>query len=117
MPLQRAFDLASLPDADPAYSREALGVTKRFVEYHLEREIESGRRAIDPELIERFRKAPKPMYYQPQFLDKTWAEYKRSQDITNDNDVNPDDFIVCVWIGRAWMSSGLDRSFKVNRPR
>jgi DNA repair protein RecO (recombination protein O) len=34
-------DLASLPDADPRFSREALGVTKRFIEYHLERELES----------------------------------------------------------------------------
>ena len=36
-----AADLASLPEADPGFSREALGVTKRFVEYHLERELES----------------------------------------------------------------------------
>ncbi len=36
-----AADLAGLPAANPAFSREALGVTKRFVEYHLEREIES----------------------------------------------------------------------------
>ena len=36
-----AADLAALPEADPAFTREALGVTKRFVEYHLERELES----------------------------------------------------------------------------
>ena len=36
-----AAQLHRLPDADPAFSKEALGVTKRFMEYHLEREIES----------------------------------------------------------------------------
>lgn len=34
-------ELHRLPDADPSFSTEALGVTKRFMEYHLEREIES----------------------------------------------------------------------------
>lgn len=34
-------DLSNLPDADRSFSREALGVTKRFVEYHLERELGS----------------------------------------------------------------------------
>ena len=28
-------------------------------------------------LVERFRKMPKPMYYQPRFLDEKWAEYKK----------------------------------------
>jgi len=36
-----AADLTNLPAADRSFSREALGVTKRFVEYHLERELES----------------------------------------------------------------------------
>lgn len=34
-------DLSSLPDADPSMTREALGVTRRFVEYHLERRLDS----------------------------------------------------------------------------
>jgi DNA repair protein RecO (recombination protein O) len=34
-------DLTALPEADGAFTREALGVTKRFVEFHLERELES----------------------------------------------------------------------------
>jgi DNA repair protein RecO (recombination protein O) len=34
-------DLTALPEPDGAFTREALGVTKRFVEFHLEREIES----------------------------------------------------------------------------
>ncbi len=36
-----AADLHLLPTADRSMSREALGVTKRFVEYHLERQIDS----------------------------------------------------------------------------
>jgi hypothetical protein len=45
-------------------------------------------------LVERFRKAPKPMYYQPEFLDSKWAEYKRLQGISRDEDVDPDGFAV-----------------------
>jgi hypothetical protein len=45
-------------------------------------------------LVERFRKNPKPMYYQPRFLDEKWAEYKTLNKINNDDDVNPDGFAV-----------------------
>ncbi len=38
--LSRA-DLAALPEADPRFSGEARGVARRFVEYHLERRLES----------------------------------------------------------------------------
>jgi DNA repair protein RecO (recombination protein O) len=34
-------DLSALPEADPAMTGEALGVTRRFVEYHLERRLDS----------------------------------------------------------------------------
>ncbi len=43
-------------------------------------------------LVERFRKNPKPMYYQPQFLEKKWAEYKTLNNIKNDSEVDPDGF-------------------------
>jgi len=36
-----AADLADLPAADPALSGEAMGVTRRFLEYHLDRRLES----------------------------------------------------------------------------
>lgn len=36
-----AADFAALPDADTALTGEARGVTRRFLEYHLERRIES----------------------------------------------------------------------------
>ena len=45
-------------------------------------------------LVERFRKHPKPMYYQPQFLETKWAEYKALNEIENDDDVDPDGFAV-----------------------
>src|SRR5262245_3070315 len=46
------------------------------------------------ELIERFRYQPKPMYYQPGFLKRKWAEYKAVTSISADDDVDPDDFLV-----------------------
>lgn len=45
-------------------------------------------------LVERFRKYPKPMYYQPAFLDAKWAEYKDENKIRNDDDVDPNGFAV-----------------------
>jgi hypothetical protein len=45
-------------------------------------------------LVQRFRKQPKPMYYQPAFLDAKWVEYKDANKIKNDDDVDPDGFAV-----------------------
>ena len=45
-------------------------------------------------LVNRFRNHPKPMYYQPEFLDKKWAEFKALNKIRNDDDVDPDGFAV-----------------------
>ena len=45
-------------------------------------------------LVERFRLNPKPMYYQPAFLDAKWAEYKQLNKIARDDDVDPDGFAV-----------------------
>jgi len=41
------------------------------------------------ELIRRFRKNPKPMYYPPQFLIEKWAEYKLIHGIHDDANVDP----------------------------
>jgi hypothetical protein len=43
-------------------------------------------------LVERFRKQPKPMYYQPRFLDEKWAEYKKTHAIGEDCEVDPNGF-------------------------
>ena len=45
-------------------------------------------------LIERFRKAPKPMYYQPAFLRRIWEEYMAGRGLTDEREVDPDDFTV-----------------------
>jgi DNA repair protein RecO (recombination protein O) len=34
-------DLAALPEADPSLSSDAMGVTRRFVEYHIDKRLES----------------------------------------------------------------------------
>jgi hypothetical protein len=45
-------------------------------------------------LVERFRKHPKPMYYNPAFLEVKWAEYKTIRGVSDDAVVDPDDFAV-----------------------
>ncbi len=45
-------------------------------------------------LVERFRAHPKPMYYQPAFLEAKWAEFKARHHIAADDDVDPDAFAV-----------------------
>ncbi len=44
------------------------------------------------ELIRRFDRAPKPMCYQPEFLDAAWAEYLNENKCV-EGDVDPDDFV------------------------
>ena len=44
------------------------------------------------ELIKRFDRAPKPMYYQPKFLAEKWAQYLAVNKV-EEAAVNPDDFI------------------------
>lgn len=45
-------------------------------------------------LVDRFRGMPKPMYYQPEFLEQTWTSFKQQHGIASDDDVDPDEFIV-----------------------
>ncbi len=45
-------------------------------------------------LVERFRRQPKPMYYNPAFLDEKWNEYKTLRGIAQDHTVDPADFAV-----------------------
>lgn len=44
------------------------------------------------ELVRRFRKSPKPMYYRPQFLIEKWAEFKALNGVKDDAAVDPDAF-------------------------
>jgi shikimate kinase len=43
-------------------------------------------------LVDRFRKHPKPMYYQSAFLDEIWAKYKALNGVTDESTVIPNDF-------------------------
>ncbi|WP_111732759.1 ATPase [Roseovarius amoyensis] len=51
-----------------------------------------GTEAHTAELIRRFDRAPKPMCYQPEFLQQAWADYLRENNCKEDK-VDPDDFI------------------------
>ncbi|MFW8592996.1 ATPase [Cribrihabitans neustonicus] len=51
-----------------------------------------GDEAHTEELIRRFDRAPKPMSYQPAFLDRVWQEYL-AQNRLDEGEVDPDAFI------------------------
>ena len=51
-----------------------------------------GSEAHTAELIRRFDRAPKPMYYQPEFLHDAWAEYQRETGHAPDR-IDPDAFV------------------------
>jgi len=51
-----------------------------------------GTEAHTDALVSRFDRAPKPMYYRPDFLDRTWAEYRAATGAAEDS-VDPDGFV------------------------
>ncbi len=51
-----------------------------------------GSDAHTAELIRRFDRAPKPMYYQPAFLKDIWREYLNTNKVSED-EVDPDAFV------------------------
>ena len=51
-----------------------------------------GSQAHTAELVRRFDRAPKPMYYQPDFLRAAWAEYLAENALAEDQ-VDPDAFV------------------------
>ncbi|MFV0411411.1 MAG: ATPase [Paracoccus sp. (in: a-proteobacteria)] len=51
-----------------------------------------GSDAHTAEQVRRFDHAPKPMYYQPEFLDRAWIAYRMEKGLREDQ-VDPDDFI------------------------
>jgi hypothetical protein len=63
------------------------------------------------ELIRRFAASPKPMYYQPLFLTRKWAEFKKLNKITDDNKVDPDKF--GAWGFEALLHDRLPRYQKL----
>ena len=63
------------------------------------------------ELVRRFANSPKPMYYQPGFLTKKWAEYKKLNAITDDARVDPNKF--GAWGFEALLHDRLPRYQKL----
>ena len=55
-----------------------------------------GDEAHTSELIRRFDKAPKPMSYQPQFLDRMWRQFLKQHELT-ESQVDPDTFIRWIY--------------------
>jgi len=53
-----------------------------------------GTAAHAEELVARFKRHPKPMYYDPALLLRLWDGYKTARAITDDDTVDPDDFAV-----------------------
>lgn len=51
-----------------------------------------GSEAHTSELIRRFDRAPKPMYYQPAFLKAAWADYQRETGLA-EGQIDPDAFV------------------------
>ena len=51
-----------------------------------------GSEAHTAELVRRFDRAPKPMYYQPLFLHAAWEEYRASHSVTEET-CDPDHFV------------------------
>lgn len=51
-----------------------------------------GTHADAADLVGRFKRDPKPMYYRPALLEQKWAEFKQQNGIPRDEDVDPDAF-------------------------
>ena len=52
-----------------------------------------GSRKHKEQLIKRFKKDPKPIYYNEDFLNKKWSNFKDEFKVSNSN-VDPDKFIL-----------------------
>lgn len=59
------------------------------------------------ELVRRFKKSPKPMYYPPAFLQQKWDEYKKLNDYGSDDEVDPKGF--AIWGFAALVENRLPR--------
>jgi hypothetical protein len=70
-----------------------------------------GTEADAAELIRRFKHSPKPMYYQPPFLTRKWAEFKKLNKVTDDAKVDPDKF--GAWGFEALLHDRLPRYQKL----
>ncbi len=65
-----------------------------------------GTETLEDELVRRFEKAPKPMYYPEAFLVARWEEYRRERGLI-EAEVDPDDFI--AWGFRRLLAHRVPR--------
>ena len=63
------------------------------------------------QLVRRFKRSPKPMYYPPSFLETKWDEYKRLNAIAADDEVDPAGF--GAWGFEALLEDRLPRYQKL----
>ena len=49
------------------------------------------------ELVRRFDRAPKPMYYEPEFLDRAWVKYRMENGLREDGG----NYVLGAWIPPA----------------
>jgi hypothetical protein len=71
-----------------------------------------GTDALEAELVRRFEKAPKPMYYPEDFLRQSWARYLAEHDMA-ETDVDPDAFI--AWGFRQLLAHRIPRYAAIAR--
>ena len=81
--------LCEVVDVTNAHDAVLASLAQHTVLVHIE-----GSEAHTQQLVERFRRHPKPMYYQPAFLDAAWDEYKAISDVRDDDAVDPEGFVV-----------------------
>ncbi len=70
-------------DADPVLARLSESLLLVWIE---------GSQAHTDDLIRRFDRAPKPMYYRPEFIREVWQGYLAEHDLRED-EVDPDAFV------------------------
>ncbi len=70
-----------------------------------------GSEAHTEELVRRFDRAPKPMYYQPAFLHAAWEEYRTLHDATEET-CDPDHFVRWTYARRSPTASRAIRPWR-----
>ena len=53
--------------------------------------------SLERELIKRAQQTPKPLYYQPQFLEKNLAEFMQEFGVREISDIDPDQFVTWMF--------------------
>jgi hypothetical protein len=67
-----------------------------------------GSDAHTAELVKRFDRAPKPMYYQPHFLHAMWEEYRATHSVSEET-CDPDHFVRWTYARALTASRAMPR--------